>query len=238
MAETPHDDELRRLLREECPAPPLRKDFVKSLRCDLRQRFVSAQAAAAESPAAGQSPVASLPRTVLGSLYAVIAITAGAVAVVLAVAFWLSGPQEPEAELALTPQPSEYGRGEGEETDIRSGAIDTDYGVRANTVPLVPDWALPGGTQHGEDRMSIWVARSSAIARCTIVEMPEEGKEGIGLCKVERVIYGKLPEEQIRLYLSHARLGATRVFFLSAIPPEAEAEVDYSVPWLRANRRG
>jgi hypothetical protein len=73
------------------------------------------------------------------------------------------------------------------------------------------------------------VARSSAIAVCTIVQMPKEGEEGLGVCKVERVIYGKLPEKRIRLYLSHARLGATRVFYLTAIPPEVEAQVDYRV---------
>jgi len=97
------------------------------------------------------------------------------------------------------------------------------------SVPILPHGLSTGGTLQGEPLPSMQVARSSAIAICTIVEMPKEGKEGRGVCKVERVIYGKLQQQRIRLYLTHARLGATRVFYLTAIPPEAEAEVDYSV---------
>jgi len=67
------------------------------------------------------------------------------------------------------------------------------------------------------------------IARCTIVEMPREGREGFGLWKVERVIYGKLPVEQIRQNRTHTRLGASRVFCLVAISPEAKAAFDYRV---------
>jgi hypothetical protein len=174
---------------------------------------------------------------------AAVACTAAVACLVVAIGVWMVGddhepvhvastssgqstPQNGEEDLGtLAARPFEHGRGEAEGT----GEVDTDYGERVETVPVLPDWASPGERQYGRPPMSITVARSSAIARCTIVKMPEEGNEGFALCKVDRVIYGKLPEEQIRLYLSHARLGATRVFFLSAIPPEADAEVDYSI---------
>ena len=174
---------------------------------------------------------------------AAVACTAAAVCLAVAIGVWTVGDDPEPVNVASTSgsqstlqngeegpgspaaQPSEYGRGEAE----GSGEVDTDYGERVETGPILPDWAARGGTQYGWPLPSIQVARSSAIARCTIVEMPKEGKEGIGLCKVDRVIYGRLPEKQIRLYLSHARLGATRVFYLTAIPPEANADVDYSV---------
>jgi hypothetical protein len=134
-----------------------------------------------------------------------------------------------EGESSAEAQPPESVRGEGAVQGVRSGTVGTYHRQPVETVPVLPQWASPGGEQYARPLPSITVARSSAIAICTIVQMPKEGEEGFGVCEVERVIYGKLPEKRIRLYLSHARLGATRVFYLTAIPPEVEAEVDYRV---------
>jgi hypothetical protein len=133
------------------------------------------------------------------------------------------GEEPPELPATQTYEPAR-----GEEVE-GSGEVAGDYGQHVESVPILPQWLSSGRAPQGEPLPSIQVARSSAIAICTIVEMPKEGKEGRGVCKVERVIYGRLPQQRIRLYLTHARLGATRVFYLTAIPPGADAEVDYSV---------
>jgi len=116
------------------------------------------------------------------------------------------GEEPPESPATQTYEP-----GRGEEVE-GSGEVAGGYGKQTEAVPVLPVWSSSGSTQYGRPLPSIQVARSSVIAICTIVEMPKEGKEGRGVCKVERVIYGKLPEGRIRLYLTHARLGATRVF--------------------------
>ncbi len=109
-------------------------------------------------------------------------------------------------------------------------------GTSPGVLPLLPPWTRHGAMHHGRDPMSIQVAKASLIARCKIVEILEESNSGFagwGLCKckVERVIYGKLPGKQIGAYLNytHSPVGTSHVFFLFTIPPEANAEVKYFV---------
>lgn len=170
--------------------------------------------------------------------------TAAAVCLAMAVGVWMVGGDREPVDVASISDGQhtlqggrEYDRLPATQTDINgpvegtegTGEVAGNHGEHVNSALILPHGLSSGRAPQGEPLPSIQVARSSAIAICTIVEMPKEGKEGIGVCKVERVIYGKLPQQKIRLYLTHARLGVTRVFYLTAIPPEAEAEVDYCV---------